>query len=114
MLTTLGALVVALFLAACARRETEVESGTRAQILHKGIGADPNDLDPQLVSLGFAAGIYVVGQFEAPGIAQVKHKLGIGAPKEKFSGYSGNLTVGAEDHDFCDGQWSFRPAPRHC
>jgi oligopeptide transport system substrate-binding protein len=48
-------MVAALLLSACARRETGVESGTRAQILHQGIGADPNDLDPQLVSSNQAA-----------------------------------------------------------
>jgi len=48
-------LVAALVLSACARRESGVESGTRAQILHQGIGADPNDLDPQLVSTNQAA-----------------------------------------------------------
>src|SRR5882724_6992413 len=41
----------------CARRESAVEVGTRAQILHQSVGADPNDLDPQLVSTNQAAAI---------------------------------------------------------
>src|SRR5437879_13833577 len=48
---------VALGETGCARRETAVAAGTRAQILHQGIGADPNDLDPQIVSTNQAAAI---------------------------------------------------------
>ena len=48
---------VALGEAGCARRETAIEAGTRAQILHQGVGADPNDLDPQVVSTNQAAAI---------------------------------------------------------
>ena len=47
----------ALGIASCAKRETDVEAGTRAQILHQGVGADPNDLDPQVISTNQAAGI---------------------------------------------------------
>jgi oligopeptide transport system substrate-binding protein len=46
-------------LAGCARHETAVESGNRAQVLHIGIGADPNDLDPQLVSTNQAAALSI-------------------------------------------------------
>ncbi len=35
--------------AGCAKRETMVESGNRAQILHQGIATEPQDLDPQLL-----------------------------------------------------------------
>ena len=37
-----------LFLPGCAPRETAVTQGNRAQILHQGIGAEPEDLDPHL------------------------------------------------------------------
>ena len=44
----------ALFLAACSpkqpARETATSSGKTAQILHKGNGAEPADLDPQIVT----------------------------------------------------------------
>ena len=46
-------LVVALcclFLAACGPTETNVESGTRDQILHLGNGSEPQTLDPHLLS----------------------------------------------------------------
>ena len=33
----------------CGRRESLVDAGTRAQILHQGIGAEPQDLDPHLL-----------------------------------------------------------------
>ncbi len=46
-----------LLTAGCSRRETPVESGNRLQILHQGVGADPNDLDPQIVSTNQAAAI---------------------------------------------------------
>lgn len=36
-------------LAACSRRETPVEAGNRAQILHQGIATEPQDLDPHLL-----------------------------------------------------------------
>ena len=42
-----GATVI---LAGCARHETPVAVGNREQVLHQSITADPNDLDPQLVS----------------------------------------------------------------
>ncbi len=34
----------------CAPRETNVQSGNRAQILHRGIGSEVSDLDPQLAA----------------------------------------------------------------
>ncbi|MCX6896471.1 MAG: peptide ABC transporter substrate-binding protein [Verrucomicrobia bacterium] len=36
--------------AGCGPRETRVALGNRAQILHKGNGAEPQDLDPQIVT----------------------------------------------------------------
>ncbi len=37
-------------LASCAKRETPVEIGNREQILHRGIGTEPKNLDPQTTS----------------------------------------------------------------
>lgn len=47
-----GLLVVLLAsaLAGCLNRETAVERGTREQVLHRGIGVEPVDLDPQLAT----------------------------------------------------------------
>src|SRR5450432_3586125 len=42
-------LILCLLDAACARRETMVETGRREQILHVGNGAEPGTLDPHLV-----------------------------------------------------------------
>ena len=43
--------VLALFsLTGCARRETVIDAGTRTQILHVGNGAEPQDLDPQIIT----------------------------------------------------------------
>ncbi len=39
-----------LFLAACAKRESAVESGTRTQTLHRGVGSEVGDLDPHLIT----------------------------------------------------------------
>ncbi len=36
-------------LVSCAKRETLVEQGTREQVLHRGLGADPSELDPHLI-----------------------------------------------------------------
>jgi oligopeptide transport system substrate-binding protein len=44
-------------LSACSRREAPAAPATSAQILHQGVGADPNDLDPQIVSSNQAAAI---------------------------------------------------------
>lgn len=38
------------FLAGCLKRETAVQRGIREQILHKGMGADPTDLDPHVAT----------------------------------------------------------------
>lgn len=34
----------------CAKRESPVERGTREQVLHRGLSADPSDLDPHLIT----------------------------------------------------------------
>jgi oligopeptide transport system substrate-binding protein len=49
-LRPLLALAGLLLLAGCAGRETAVQSGTRQQILHRGIGVEPSDLDPHLAT----------------------------------------------------------------
>jgi oligopeptide transport system substrate-binding protein len=41
--------IIALGAAGCARRQTAVEHGIRAQILHQGNGSEPQDLDPHLL-----------------------------------------------------------------
>jgi oligopeptide transport system substrate-binding protein len=38
------------FLASCFKRETAVQRGDRDQILHRGIGVDPTDLDPHVAT----------------------------------------------------------------
>ncbi len=43
-------LLAALALAGCGPRETRVDIGNREQVLHLGNGAEPQDLDPQLVT----------------------------------------------------------------
>ncbi len=43
-----AALLVAAGLAGCLQRETNVQRGDREQVLHRGMGADPSDLDPHL------------------------------------------------------------------
>ena len=42
-----AAIVAALALGACSRRETRVEEGNRLKILHVGNGGEVADLDPQ-------------------------------------------------------------------
>jgi oligopeptide transport system substrate-binding protein len=42
--------LLVLFSASCRRAETDVEKGTRLQILHKGNGKEVQDLDPHLVN----------------------------------------------------------------
>src|SRR3978361_143614 len=42
-------LLVAI-LSGCARRDTAVQSGNRDQVLHRGIGSEVGDLDPQLAA----------------------------------------------------------------
>lgn len=48
----LGGLCLSLMLLAssCAKRETAVERGNREQVLHRGIGSEVGDLDPQLAA----------------------------------------------------------------
>jgi oligopeptide transport system substrate-binding protein len=43
-------LVLLVPLSGCGRRETRVEVGDREQILHRGNGAEPQDIDPQTVT----------------------------------------------------------------
>jgi len=45
----LAAALLAASFSACAKRETAVDSGNRAQIIHIGNLGEPNDLDPQVV-----------------------------------------------------------------
>lgn len=47
---TLLVVLATAFLTACGPRETLVERGNREQVLHRGIGADLNDLDPHLAT----------------------------------------------------------------
>jgi len=42
--------LTAIVPAGCARRETPVNIGNREQILHRGIGSEPKDLDPHMVT----------------------------------------------------------------
>lgn len=37
-------------LVSCAKRETAVDQGTREQVLHRGLSADPSDLDPHIIT----------------------------------------------------------------
>ena len=46
----LTGVMVSFLLAGCWSRETPVEQGNRAQILHRSLGADIADLDPHLVT----------------------------------------------------------------
>ena len=43
-------LALVLLLAGCTKRETSVQSGNREQVLHRGIGSEVSDLDPQLAA----------------------------------------------------------------
>jgi len=38
------------FTTGCPRRETPVERGIREQVFHRGLGADPSELDPHVIS----------------------------------------------------------------
>ena len=49
--------------AACSRRETAVQQGNRAQILHRAIEYDPAELDPQVVS-GLAENKVIAALFD--------------------------------------------------
>ena len=46
----IGCLLVAILAASCGKRETRVEQGDREQILYKGNGTEPAELDPQIVT----------------------------------------------------------------
>src|SRR5687768_566478 len=51
LLLRLLCLLAALpFLPACLKRETNVQRGDRDAVLHRGIGADPTDLDPHVAT----------------------------------------------------------------
>jgi len=41
---------LSVVLSGCGQRETPVESGNRQQILHRNIGSEPQDLDPQVTT----------------------------------------------------------------
>jgi oligopeptide transport system substrate-binding protein len=43
-------LAVIPFLGSCFKRESAVQRGNREQVLHRGIGADPTDLDPHVAT----------------------------------------------------------------
>jgi len=60
LLLLLAALLPA---AGCPRRETAVQRGNREQVLHRGLGYEPTDLDPQLAT-GIAEGNVIAGLFE--------------------------------------------------
>jgi oligopeptide transport system substrate-binding protein len=62
-LAPLGLAAALLFAAGCGRRETAVQSGDRGQVLHRGIGYEPVDLDPQLAT-GIAEGNVIGALFE--------------------------------------------------
>ena len=49
-LVLLAAGLAGLFWCGCTRRESAVQSGNRDQVLHRGIGAEVGDLDPQLAT----------------------------------------------------------------
>src|ERR1043165_4367499 len=46
----LPTLIVLLVCAGCLKRETAVQAGNRDQILHRGMGSDPTDLDPHFAT----------------------------------------------------------------
>ena len=56
-------LLLALAAAGCGRRETAVEQGNRAQVLHRGVGYEVTELDPHLVT-GVADGNVLRALFE--------------------------------------------------
>ncbi len=62
-LRLLAILPLALLATGCGRRETAVEHGNRAQILHRGIGNEVTELDPHLVT-GIAEGNVLRALFE--------------------------------------------------
>jgi oligopeptide transport system substrate-binding protein len=57
------ALLALLVFTGCGRRMTRVEAGNRDQILHRGNGAEPQDIDPQIVT-GTVEDHIIVALFE--------------------------------------------------
>ena len=55
--TVVTALIAAISFPSCHRAETNVEKGTRLQVLHKGNGREVQDLDPQIVNAVSAGNI---------------------------------------------------------
>src|SRR3954469_11297376 len=46
----LGVITCLLSTGGCLRRESAVQRGDREQVLHRGMGSDPTDLDPQVAT----------------------------------------------------------------
>jgi oligopeptide transport system substrate-binding protein len=57
-------LLAVLFSSGCGRRMTRIEAGNRDQILHRGNGAEPQDIDPQVVTGTVEDHIITGGLFE--------------------------------------------------
>src|SRR6266699_2696105 len=55
--TVVTVLIAAISFPGCHRAETNVEKGTRLQVLHKGNGREVQDLDPQIVNAVSAGNI---------------------------------------------------------
>jgi oligopeptide transport system substrate-binding protein len=77
----LGA-AAALALSGCARRETAVEAATKAQTLLLGNGAEPEDLDPQVVTIYTDQNI-LLSLFE--GLTAVDEKTSLAVPAQAKS-----------------------------
>jgi oligopeptide transport system substrate-binding protein len=65
--------LVLLAVSGCLRHETEVERGNRDQVLHRGVGYEVTDLDPQLAT-GIAEGNIITALFEGL-VAEDPHDL---------------------------------------
>ncbi len=63
MRVSIVVVLLAFMLAGCGRPLTRVESGDQAQILHRGNGAEPQDIDPQIIT-GVPEDHIVVALFE--------------------------------------------------
>ena len=50
VLSALPLLLCLLLSTGCPQRETPVERGTREQVFHRGLSADPSELDPHIIS----------------------------------------------------------------
>ena len=66
-----------LLAAGCGRRESPVAAGIRDQVLHLGNGAEPQDLDPQIIAAYTDYNI-VIALFE--GLAAIDEKTSQGVP----------------------------------